>query len=248
MNEVPKKLKKDAILEAILELRFETDDESMAELTYGALARLPEWKAFRIARLPTADIPAQMRQVDPNVRYLPAFELTSPDGRIVVRIGRNMFLYSCRSVYPGWQALKPSLMRVVAHLFATIPNVKVTRIGMRYVNALRSDAHGVSGVQDLSVKSEVAGTPITNSINLNFRTTPTSGIEIMSRIATVDLAEGAPPENTTVLVDIDVSTPAQFSTADQQVVERWVVDAHEEEKKNFFKILGIDLTERLRDR
>lgn len=68
----------------------------------------------------------------------------------------------------------------------------------------------------------------------------------MSRIATIDLAEGALPEKSTVIIDIDVYTPAKFSVSDSVVAKRWIERAHIEEKKSFFKVLGKENTERLK--
>ena len=62
--ELPKKLKTDAILEAVFEIRFEPDPSLVSEILFGRFADADEWRAFRQVRLPAADIPASIRRAD----------------------------------------------------------------------------------------------------------------------------------------------------------------------------------------
>jgi len=246
-NSLPKKLKNDAILEAVLEIRFEPDPSLIAEVIFGRIADVDEWRQFRQARLPTADIPAPIRRADPGLRYQPSIELTSPDGGISVRVGPQVVMYSRRGNYSGWGVFGKALERVIDHLYQVIPNVHVSRIGLRYINALRSDLHGINDIDDMDISISVAGTKTSKSLNLNFRTTTGTNLETMSRIASVDLAQGSIPENATVIVDIDVYTGESFQAKSTADVRAWLANAHETEKQHFFNALGKKATERLRE-
>lgn len=246
-SKLPTKLKNDAILEAVLEIRFEPDPNLVAEILFGRFADVPEWREFKQVRLPTADIPAPIRRADPNLRYHPSVELVSTDGGLSVRIGPQVIAYSRRGDYPGWNVFGAELTKVVDSLYRILPNAQVSRLGLRYINALRSDVHGINNISDLDIAIAVAGSNVTSSLNLNFKTDVNSNHEAMSRIATVDLAEGSIPDNASVIVDIDVYTGRSFSTRAIEDVKSWVIAAHQKEKESFFKVLGEKATQRLRE-
>jgi uncharacterized protein (TIGR04255 family) len=216
--ELPKKLKTDAILEAVFEIRFEPDPSLVSEILFGRFADADEWRAFRQARLPAADIPASIRRADPNLRYQPSIDLGSPDGGISVRIGPQVIAYSRRGNYPGWDQFGVELERVIYHLYRIIPEAQVSRLGLRYINALRSDAHGIKSIDDMAISISVADGKLLNSMNLNFKSRIGTDFETMSRVASVDLAEGNIPEHATVIVDIDVSTFQGYSANDSNSV------------------------------
>lgn len=146
MTELPAKLKVDAIMESVLEVRFVTDAAAVPEILFGRFADLPEWKGFRIARLPLADMPEPVRRLDPGLRFLPTFELTSPDGTVAARVGPQVIIYARRLRYPGWTVFGAELRMVVDRLFGFASQLTIRRLGLRYINAMRSDAHGIEGI------------------------------------------------------------------------------------------------------
>ena len=247
IKSLPKRLKADAILEALVEIRFEPDPSLVPEMIYGRLAGLDAWKEFRPARLPTADIPAQIRRADVNFKYQPSIALSTVDGQISVRIGPNSISYHRLGKYPGWQILSAEMEAMTNHLYDVLPNLHVSRIGLRYINGLTSNVHGVSGIKDMDITASVASEQLIQSLNLNYKSNQGTHFETMARISTVDLAEGNIPEHTTVIVDIDVYTGSDFSARSSTDVFQWIKTAHEFEKEVFFKTLGADATERLRE-
>jgi uncharacterized protein (TIGR04255 family) len=229
-DELPKKLKTDAISESTFEIRFEPDPSLVPEILFGRFADADEWRTFRQARLPTADIPAPIRRADPNLRYLPSLDLVSPDGGISVRIGPEVIAYSRRGNYPGWSQFGAELEGVISNLYKVIPKAQVSRLGLRYINALRSDAHGIKSIDDIAIRIAVADNKLANSLNLNFKSHFGTDFETMTRIASVDLAQGNIPEHVTVIVDIDVYTFQGYSAKDANSVKNWVVQAHDKWK------------------
>jgi hypothetical protein len=94
---IPRKLKNDAIIEALFEIRF--DMESVPELLYGRLADHSGWRSLEQRRLPAYDIPAPMRQVDENLRYQPVFELNDSARNSSIRIGPQVLSFHQRQPY-----------------------------------------------------------------------------------------------------------------------------------------------------
>jgi uncharacterized protein (TIGR04255 family) len=99
--ELPDKLKDDAIVEALVELRFETAD--IPELTIGRLADHSLWADFSRSRTPIADLPAALRQSDVNLKYQATLELKELNGLRLVKIGTNVVSLHNISRYIGWK-------------------------------------------------------------------------------------------------------------------------------------------------
>jgi uncharacterized protein (TIGR04255 family) len=247
-KDLPKKLSSDAIIEAVLEIRFNHDPKKVSEVFLGQIALKHEWKSFESSRTPIADIPENIRRTQADLRHAPVFVMTAPNGEIQVQVGPQVFIYSRRGAYPGWDnVLWPELDSALDHLFSTAGNLDVTRLGLRYINALRSDVHGVSGIDDIALNLNVADRPVTKNLNCNFGSRVGTDFETMTRVATVDLAQGIIPQNTTVIVDIDVYTSTAFRAKSAKEVKAWATSAHIFEKESFFAILGETATERLRE-
>jgi uncharacterized protein (TIGR04255 family) len=244
---VPKKLKIDAIVEALLEVRFET--ETMPEILLGRLADYGPWKGFTQRRLPAYDLPAVMRQADPNLRFHPVFELSSEQR--AVRIGAQVISYHRAAPYVGWERFWPELRETISGIFETANGLVIRRLGLRYLNALRPDHHGIGSMADLDLEIKVAGERVTGNVNLNFTN---STIDVPSnsactvRIATTEFVQGKLPPNTSVYVDVDVFTKDGFETKERKTVENWVTAAHDKEKGQFFRLLTDQTIEALEER
>lgn len=62
MLTLPKKLKKDAIAEALCEVRFECEESvSLPEIVVGKLAEFQLWRSFQKVRLPVSEVVPENR-------------------------------------------------------------------------------------------------------------------------------------------------------------------------------------------
>src|SRR5258708_9632891 len=97
----PKKLKNDAIIEALLELRFDVG-ASLPELYYARLSELPQWKSFQQLRLPAYEIPPAMRAAEPNLRFAPVLQLAElSDSPRIAKMGPHVLSYHQATAYSG---------------------------------------------------------------------------------------------------------------------------------------------------
>ena len=245
-NDLPNHLKNDAIIEANFETRFDADPASISEVLIGRLADFSDWRGYTQRRLPTADIPAALRRADPNLRYQPAVDLISPDGITTVRIGPQSLAYSRRAPYPGWGDYGPRAASVIDVLFAIVPAAKITRLGLRYIDALRSDVHEIAGMQSLNLSVMVNKKPLTDSLNLNYKSPVFDGSSCTVRLATRDFAQGQIPENTSVITDIDVFTDDPYMGKTAIDAKNWLTAAHLEAKERFFQLLTEDSIAKLK--
>jgi uncharacterized protein (TIGR04255 family) len=109
-NSPPAKLKQDAIVEAILEVRFDLPRPAIPEIFLGRLADRQAWRGFAQRPMPASQVPAQIRRIDPNLRYQPVIELVSQDQGRAVRIGPQVLSYHRLKKYVGWDSFKPELL------------------------------------------------------------------------------------------------------------------------------------------
>ena len=243
---IPEKLKNDAIVEAIFEIRFSMS--TIPEMLIGRISEYAPWKDFKQASLPISQIPAALRQVDPNLRYQPIFALTDEYEKRAVRIGRNVISYSRGMPYVGWKVFKTELDEVINVVFEKAGELHVERLGLRYLNALRFDLHGIQSISDLNLKLDIAERRIAGSVNVNVTTDGTGDLACTVRIATPDFVQGIIPPGTSVYVDVDVFTNSiGFETTNQEFVRDWIERAHSKEKTQFFQLLTESTIESLRE-
>lgn len=246
---VPKKLRDDAIIEAVCLLQFQTQE--LPEVIIGRLTDGSQWAGFTPSRLPLADVPAPIRTSDPNLKFQPIFELKNPDGSRIVRIGETVISYHVVGVknYSGWDKFSGELHDAFKTLFEKLQKPEVKRISFRYINALEEHRHHISDVQQLSIDVLVKNKKLDGPINLNF-------IEYDPlRITTTRIAHpnfvvspgGALPKGTKVIIDIEVTTPDQFSATDLIEVMKWIDVSHTFEKNAFFRLIPVEITEKLKE-
>jgi len=244
---VPEKLKNDAIVEAIFEIRFSTS--TIPEVFFGRISEYEPWRDFKQASLPISQFPVALRQADPNLRYQPVIELLHERERRAVRIGANVISYSRGVPYIGWKAFKAELDEVITGIFQKAKGLSIERLGLRYLNALRDDLHGIGSITDLNLALEIASERITESVNVNITTDRMSETACTVRIATMDIVQGNLPPGTSVYVDVDVFTDnIGFETTDHEFVREWIERAHSKEKAQFFRLLTESKIESLREK
>jgi uncharacterized protein (TIGR04255 family) len=234
-SQVPKKLKHDAIMEAILEVRFSTTTQP--EFLIVRLAEYDPWKEYSQARLPAFGIPENIRQADLHFKFQPTFELVEPSKQRSVRIGPSVLSYHVRPPYIGWAEFKEELRKAIEKLFESAENLVVTRLGLRYVNALTPKLHGIRGLGDLDVAFEIAGSRFTSNLNVNFISSISTSAKTMVRIASPEFIATQLADDATVLADIDVFTNEGFEAATKDSVLEWLEGAHTTEKQEFFRLL-----------
>lgn len=242
----PKKLKQDAIIEALLEVRFEMP-ETFPEIFLGRMVEYEPWKGFSPHRLPNSEFPPSLRQVDPNLQFLPIFQLLDAENNRSVRIGERVLSYHQLKPYVGWGKFNDELNIAIEGLFDKVENLVITRLGFRYLNALSKDLHGISSASDLDINIEISGEKILDKVNINFTKSLPNQMNCTVRIATPEFIQGSLPPNTSVFIDIDIFTEDNFKASNKQTVKNWIRDAHDVEKNEFFKLLKDETINDLRE-
>ncbi len=240
---LPGRITPDAILEALVELHIEHPE--LPELVVGRLLDADLWRDYTQARLPTADIPQPIREVDLQLRYAPIFELRKGDGSRVAKIGGHVLSYHIVGAYPGWSVFRPELESVLKTVIEKLKAPQFSRIGFRYINIFTPDRHHVGGLADTNIVLRRGDEILTSSVNVNYMRQLGKEHVVTVKIATPDLVGGSVPQHFSLLCDIDVgSKPGVVITTYDHALS-WIDAAHDLEKAEFFGILPDDITNKL---
>jgi uncharacterized protein (TIGR04255 family) len=246
MPGTPKKLKADAIGEALFEVRFECKEATqLPELVVGRLADNPVWKDYEKVHLPMSEFPASLRAQDENLRFQPLLEIRDAKKLSVAKVGPNAFSFHRLAPYPGGETFVREVNQCIDFLFKSLTDVKAIRLGLRYINLFTEAEHGVKTVNDLHQKVSVAGAALSTPLNLNYRATRRTDFEATIKIASPEFVLGALSKPFAALVDVDVYTPKQFSTSRADALKEWLKEARQFQKDEFFKLFTEDMIKRL---
>ncbi len=231
--DVPKKLKHDAIVEALLEIQFNHTD--VPEVVIGKLASAPIWSGYAHERLPFADFPAAVREMDPALRFQPTIQATPPLRTEVIRFGPHSLSIHALAPYAGWEVYSKRLAAGIAALFDACPSANVRRLGLRYINAL-TPIHGVSSLWDMDVSFLVNGEKPSDELTAAYIRTDDHGFTSKVSIATPKFVQGSVPVDAIAIIDVDISSEFAVGHTSTDSVIEWVEVAHGLEKKEFFSL------------
>lgn len=240
MRALPKKIKPDSIIEALLEIRFITaDSDKLPEMVVWKLASNPAWTAYSRSRLGIADLPADIRAQDPNVRFSPTLELRSAAPQRTVRIGPNVVSLHVLAPYPGGDQFEQEAEELIRYLYGACQDMVVARMGLRYVNLLSELEHGIGSKNDLNFQLSIGGAQVNDELVI--RVSKALGPDHVgaTAIASPGMVQGQIMKRFSAMVDVDISTPNDFAqkqiTCDNAL--KWMRQAHIYEREEFFHLL-----------
>lgn len=234
MVDVPRKLKQDAILEAVAEVQFE--HESVSEVVVGKLASAPAWEGYSSARLPLGELPSVFRDQDEQLRFKPYLQLQRPAGGEVVQIGPRVVSIHNLAPYDGWDRFFGRIQQLVGALRDAVGKPFIHRAGLRYVNAL-APAHGFSSLWDLNFNFEIAGDRPAAEFTTTYRSYVEQNLRCQLTLAApAFVTVGNLPPDAVAFVDVDVSSRLPLGEVTDDVLIKWFGKAHEVEKDAFFTL------------
>jgi len=240
---IPERIEPDAILEALVEFRFEHSE--LPELVLGRLLDAQLWENHTQTRLPAADIPQPIREMDPNLRYQPLIELRTSNGDRVAKIGGHVMSYHVVGKYPGWATFRIEIEKALREVITKLKSLQFSRIGLRYINALRPDEHYVRGLADTNIIIKVGARALTESMVISYNRTFGANHAVTVKVATPDLVTGNIRAGYSLLCDIDVGSKVGNTITDYAGAIAWIDDAHILEKTEFFSILPENVINKL---
>ena len=239
---LPKKLKKEPLVDAIFEIRFSSKIPASSVLP-GLFD--PLMLAERnVERLPVADVPISLRHADSNLRYAP-----------VVRLGLDKFFLlisdfgvalACKMPYVGWDAFKAKILEVMLLLKSKNVVESLERYSFKYVDLIEG-ANLRDLISQIAIGIEIGRHPIKSEpFSLRVEMLRDDLLHIVQVIAPVSLMTPSGQRNGAI-VDIDVicnNVIPDFSVFENHLPGALEV-IHQAAKQMFFDCLMPETITRL---
>ncbi|MCR4612708.1 MAG: TIGR04255 family protein [Bacteroidaceae bacterium] len=234
LQKLPQKIKFCPIIDALIELRFETEIERSAVygMIYGLICK--DYPGSSEA-LPIVQIPEPFRVSDPSLRFKPYYRLRTKD--VIFQIGPDVITISSSLPYIGWERFAEHIMHVLGLVQSgNNPIIKrVVRFGHRYVNFFVGDMK-----DNITMKFSMTEGYITQSLSINTQIRD-SGFD--NTVQFIDSAElTIQPTNEKKIgsiIDIDTAKNYHDGYFLEHIAEE-LNAAHQCEKGLFFSILKED--------
>jgi uncharacterized protein (TIGR04255 family) len=134
-NTLPKRLRKEPLLDALFECRFNAHFP-VSNILPGILFSEFEGKK-QLERLPQSDLPEVIRNSDPNLQYVPLVRIRLQNYSFLV--GDRSVTVACNLPYKGWNDFKPTIIKLIGVLKKSGLIEKVVRYSTKYVDLIQSD-------------------------------------------------------------------------------------------------------------
>lgn len=237
---LPGKITPCPIIEALAEIRFETDYP--AEAIFGMIySKLNEDYSNPI-NLPIMQIPDQFRKLDPNFKFKPHYQLENEG--YLLRFGPDVLSISTaksKQDYPGWEKLGAEIKRVIDKVIETGIIKKITRLAVRYIDYFEENIFDNIKI-DLLVKDKAQNNPplvihFCQELNGFKHFLRVANEVVVSDERSGEKLSGSMLDIDTVLIDYDDSTISNLDSLFKS--------AHDSEKELFFSLLNEDFLEEL---
>jgi len=142
MNPIPKRLKKEPLIEAIWQAQFDTREglpvgDLLPGILYSALK--VEYPNLQLNRLPTADIPTSLAQIDPNLMFSAKYRMEETGSPFMIQVGDRIVSVNCKKPYAGWSAFREQILKLADVIESSSLVPSPTRHSLRYIDLLVLD-------------------------------------------------------------------------------------------------------------
>jgi uncharacterized protein (TIGR04255 family) len=238
---IPKRLKKEPLIESLWEIRFSSKVGSLAELLPGLLYKQFVADFPKVESLPTANVPLALRQSDPNLRYLPTMRLEGEPYSI--QIGEHVVSLSCRRPYTGWAQFGGKIRELAKALKETGLLNEPERFSMKYINVLPMS--GTPTIAPLSAGVSLGGRDIGGyALHLRSERTDNEFLNIVQIMSPTEVKLPSGEQFNGILIDVDTICPSESSGFWDNFDAR-LDEMHDLNKNIFFELLRPETIESL---
>ena len=233
---LPTSIKSCPILEALFEIRFTANVPN--EAVFGVL--YPDLSADfpKSDSLPVVQLPPQIREVNPQLRFQPTHRLTAE--RYVVAIGPKVFSLSTMDPYPGWADFRRKLIPTIEVLLRKSVIKTANRFGLRYINMFDGDV-----TKRLTLEIKLQNQPIDGKKTFLRTVMEKDNSKVTLQVGKDQtIKRRSEFTKTGTLIDIDVSRDAS-GIPTLHDLETVIDEAHLTAKTLFFDLLKPDFLKEL---
>ena len=228
---IPTKITPCPIIEAIIEIRFDSD--LPPEAVFGVFYNIFKTQYERIEKLPILQLPEALRLKDPNLVFQPHYKLH--DNNFILQLGPKVLSLANANTYVGWDKLSEKIKEIFKSVDSLKILKKINRLGIRYINFFELNIfEKINLVLSFSNQPwEAHQTTFKSTLVKNGYST---NIQILNN-ATVHTSNQR--KNGSV-IDIDTYFEDKQETDILSNKNDLIEKAHKEEKRLFFSLLKED--------
>jgi uncharacterized protein (TIGR04255 family) len=238
---IPKKLKKEPLIEALFELRFTSEKNSVSDLLPGLIFEKLSDRFSKVEKLPASDLPAVVLN-DPNMRYVATIKLSGEEPYCIM-IGEHVLSLCCSMPYTGWNSFLALIIELLNVVNKTSLITNTERISLKYSDVLE-EKDGFT-LEDLKLDLQIAGNRIVkNPMQLRAELNDDNFINIMQIAypSEVTLNTGKKFNGLLLVIDtISKKMPDNFWTDPKVFLDT----AHAVNKSTFLNLLKPETITRL---
>lgn len=242
---LPCKLQASPLKEVIFEIRQEAD-LPLALMAPGLLFG-PELAGMPILNMPANQIPADIRENDPNLKYAALINIKK--NNLNLYIGNKSVAFSLSDGYAGWTSFRNLVLPYVLKLHQNKLLQNVQRISLRYINFI--DNSQESDIHNILESTLSLGTSDLLSQQLSVETVINHDAALSSTYRIINPAKiQRPKEPESVGCVLDIDTVKKVDAMDFiyrfiQSPENYLDHLHNLSKTLFFGSLKSSFIERL---
>ena len=233
-KQLPTRLGKSPLVEAIFEVRF-SGDMPLSSIITGML--FTQLGCTDLERLAHSEIPESIRRADPNLKYIVLSRLTW--GKFFLAVGDNVVTISPTFPYPGWGEFQEKITELTDALLQVKVIKKIERFSLKYIDVLDSNIH--PDIDDaLNFRLDFGGRNINKrSLQIRAELPIDGGVHVVQIIGQVQGSVIKGPSMTGIMVDVDSIRPAVGKSVQEGVreIQTCIQDLHDENKSLFFEML-----------
>lgn len=224
---IPQKINPCPIIEAIVEIRFESNVPPDA--VFGVIYNEFKEEYTKVEKLPILQLPEVLRTKDPNLQYQPYYKLIHEN--YLLQIGPNVLSIVNVNDYVGWSTFSSK----INDTFLKVDKIgfisKANRLGIRYINFFEIDIY-----ENINLKLFLSGNPFVSE-QITFRSTFRTGNFLTNlQILNNGNIKVKNVQKSGSIIDIDTYIQDGKNNIFDNLVEL-LEEGHIEEKKLFFKLL-----------
>lgn len=174
-KKLPIRTEKCSIIDALIEIRFETSlfSNAVFGLIYEAIR---EDYPDNVEKLPILQLPEQLREQDPGLKFKPHYKIENE--RFIVQIGPDVLTVSSKMPYPGWGIFESQVFYILEKVIKRRIISKVLRLGHRYINFLPGNilpelnmefsvCNSLYDTLETAIRTEIKDGEFTNTLQLS---------------------------------------------------------------------------------
>ena len=236
-KQLPSRISPSPVIDALIEIRFEAmwAHSAVFGLIYNEIRDLYPGE---VISLPILQIPEQIRNTDPNLRFKPLYRI---DGdKTILQIGPDVLCISSKIPYIGWDEFFTFAVALIQKIINAKIIKRVLRLGHRYVNFFKGDI-----LNDLTVRVSLGNDYSLENVLIRSEVKSGDFINIL-QLSNCAQYKQDPMTQEVLGTIIDIDTVREYSdNYFVEQVEKELKQAHICEKKLFFSLLTPSLLSNL---